>query len=212
MAPFRRLRGTREVSLFATEFATDGEAERIVPGDDAFRLVRGWLAPDAADALLATIQATTRWTQERRMMYDRMVDVPREQAWYGEGFDAPWNPELARVRDALAGIAGHFDYVLLNRYRNGRDSVAWHNDRTAPDAPEPIVASLTLGATRSFDVRAKLARASIISVDLDHGDLIVMGAGSQTRFEHRVPKDTRVSGERINLTFRRLPPDRVPER
>lgn len=137
------------------------------------------------------------------MMYDRIVDVPREQAWHGDGCDLAWTPQLAAVRDDLEPVARtRFDYVLLNRYRDGNDSVAWHNDRFPVRAAEPIVASLTLGATRAFDVRAKAARSRIFSTDLDHGDLVIMGAGAQLDYEHRVPKDRRIGGERINLTFR----------
>ncbi len=209
MAPFRRLRGARETSLFS---ALPGDSlsifgDELVAGDAAIRLVRGWLRPDGADTLLAAIRRGTRWTQERRTMYDRVVDVPREQAWYGDGYAEPFTPELATVRGDLEALIGTcFAYVLLNRYRDGNDSVAWHNDREVAHVCDPIVASVTLGATRAFDVRAKAARSQVISVDLDHGDLVVMGAGAQARYEHRVPKDPRIRKERINLTFRQRAP------
>lgn len=137
-------------------------------------------------------------------MYDRFVDVPREQAWFGEAPPAtrPFTPQLARVRLELEALTGsRFAYVLLNRYRNGRDSVAWHNDREVGGLA-PVIASLTLGATRAFDLRSKSDRARFVSVDLDHGDLIVMRGATQRNWEHRVPKDARIAGERINLTFR----------
>ncbi|GAC1548817.1 MAG: alpha-ketoglutarate-dependent dioxygenase AlkB [Vulcanimicrobiaceae bacterium] len=207
MATFRRLRGTREASLFSPflDAAASSDGEPLIAGDAAFRLVRGWLARERADALLKRIRRATPWTQERRTMYDRVVDVPREQAWYGDGCERGFTPELAALRrDLEAHVGARFGYVLLNRYRDGNDSVAWHNDREVVGVPAPNVASLTLGATRAFDVRAKTARARIVSVDLDHGDLVVMGAGAQERYEHRVPKDRRIAGERINLTFRQL--------
>lgn len=171
-----------------------------------FRLYRAWLAPERADALLETIRATTVWTAERRKMYDRFVDVPREQAWFGEDREHAFTPALAMIRAELEALARtRFSYVLLNRYRDGNDSVAWHNDREIACRPKPVIASLTLGATRAFDVRAKDDRARVVSVDLDHGDLMLMSGDSQTRFEHRVAKDRRVLRERINLTFRQLP-------
>ncbi len=185
----------------------DPAGEAIVSGDGDVRLYRGWLARAEADALLASIRATTVWKQERRKMYDRMVDVPREQAWFGDGpaelVDGPMTPELARVRADLEALAGvRFAYVLLNRYRDGADSVAWHNDREVASIDRPTIASLTLGATRAFDVRPKADRSRIVSVDLDHGDLVVMRGETQANYEHRVGKDPRVTGERINLTFR----------
>jgi len=208
MAPFRRWRGTREASLFATlpGEAAAGAPQEVVAGESAFRLVRGWLVRQEADALLEAVRRTTSWTQERRPMYDRIVDVPREQAWYGDGDGRPLTPELEAVRRDLEAFTGtRFAYVLLNRYRDGNDSVAWHNDREVAGLRDPIVASVTLGATRAFDVRAKAAHSRVISVDLEHGDLVVMGEGAQERFEHRVPKNARIGGERINLTFRQLP-------
>jgi alkylated DNA repair dioxygenase AlkB len=171
-------------------------------------LRRGWLATERADELLASIRRTTCWTQERRKMYDRYVDVPREQAWFGDEEPAtrPMSPELAAVRLDLEALTGvRFPYVLLNRYRNGRDSVAWHNDREVAGLAAPVIASLTLGVTRAFDLRPKGDRSRIVSVDLDHGDLIVMRGETQRNYEHRIAKDARIAGERINLTFRQRP-------
>ncbi|MBD5653681.1 MAG: alpha-ketoglutarate-dependent dioxygenase AlkB [Candidatus Eremiobacteraeota bacterium] len=183
-----------------------GRAETIVDGTGDVRLYRAWLSTERADALLASIRATTSWLQERRKMYDRHVDVPREQAWYGDARERPFTPELAAVRrDVERTTNVSFRYVLLNRYRDGKDSVAWHNDREVEGLRHPIVASLTLGATRAFDLRPKCDRASVISIDLDHGDLLVMAGETQTFWEHRVAKDRRIAGERINLTFRQQP-------
>ncbi len=166
-------------------------------------LVRGWLARGAADDLLASIRNGTRWTRERRKMYDRFVDVPREQAWFGDDREPPFTPELGAIRARLEGYLGvPFSYVLLNRYRSGRDSVAWHNDRLLSERARPVIASLTLGATRAFDLRPKTAPGRVVSVDLDHGDLIVMRGETQRHWDHRVAKDPRISGERVNLTFR----------
>ncbi len=176
-------------------------------GDGDVRLVRGWLPAPRADALLAQIRARIVWTQERRQMYDRMVDVPREQALVGEKSSrlasVPWWPEIEAVRDALERATGaRFAFALLNRYRDGSDSVAWHNDREVAAVERPVIASLTLGATRAFDIRPKRDRGRVISVDLDHGDLVVMRGDTQLNYEHRVAKDRRIAGERINLTFR----------
>ena len=205
MAPVLRLRGAREIPLFSChpgDIAAFGET--IVDGDGALTLVRGWLARERADRLLAEIRRSSTWLRERRVMYDRTVAVPREQAWVGAGCERSLWPDLASIRDDLEALSGtSFPFVLFNRYRDGSDSVAWHSDRPIPGTAEPaIVASLTLGATRAFDVRAKRARSRVVSVDLEHGDLVLMGAGAQERFEHRVPKVRRAPGERINLTFR----------
>ena len=200
-----RLRGAAEPALFSALIAEPaGEALVITDGD--VRLVRGWLGAERADALLASIRATTTWTQERRKMYDRFVDVPREQAWFGDDRERPFTPELLAVRRDVERYTGAaFAYVLLNRYRDGHDSVAWHNDREVAGLARPVIASLTLGATRAFDLRPKRERSRLVSVDLDHGDLLVMRGETQLHWEHRVAKDARIAGERVNLTFRQQP-------
>jgi alkylated DNA repair dioxygenase AlkB len=202
----KRLRGACEAPLFSTLVLTDPDGEVIVSGDGDVRLYRGWLGKERADTLLASIHATTAWVQERRKMYDRVVDVPREQAWFGDDREHPFTPELDAVRRELEALSGaRFSHVLLNRYRSGKDSVAWHNDREVAHLTRPVIGSLTLGATRAFDLRPKADRKRIVSIDLDHGDLLVMRGDTQTNWEHRVAKDPRIAGERINLTFRQQP-------
>jgi alkylated DNA repair dioxygenase AlkB len=202
----KRLRGAREAPLFSNLVVADPDGEVVVSGDGDVRLYRGWLGRERADALLASIRATATWVQERRKMYDRVVDVPRVQAWFGDDRERPFTPELEAVRRELEALTGAgFSHVLLNRYRTGKDSVAWHNDREVAHLTRPVIASLTLGATRAFDLRPKAERKEIVSIDLDHGDLLVMRGETQTNWEHRVAKDPRIAGERINLTFRQQP-------
>ncbi len=166
----------------------------------------GYLAPDAATALLDELRATTRFSADTRMMYGRRVAVPRETAGRGDGMDQPWTPRLLAVRARLEALLGiGFDYVFVNRYRDGRDSVAWHGDHDGTADPQIVIASLSLGATREFDLRPKREsglRPRMLAVDVAHGDLIVMAGETQRMWEHRVRKDPRVHDERINLTFR----------
>ena len=173
-------------------------------GDVTYR--PGYLAPDEATALLEELRATTRFVADERMMYGRRVAVPRETAGRGEGMAQPWTPGLLAVKARLEETIGTgFDYVFVNRYRDGRDSVAWHGDHDGTGDPRRVVASVSLGATREFDLRPKREsglRPRTIAVDVAHGDLIVMAGETQRMWEHRVRKDPRVHDERINLTFR----------
>ncbi len=165
-----------------------------------------YLTAADADALIADVRATTRFVADTRMMYGRRVAVPRETAGRGEGMTQGWTPGLLAVRARLEATLGtSFDYVFVNRYRDGRDSVAWHGDHDGTGDPRKIVASLSLGATREFDLRPKREsglRPRTIAVDVAHGDLIVMAGETQRHWEHRVRKDPGVHEERINLTFR----------
>jgi alkylated DNA repair dioxygenase AlkB len=177
--------------------------ETIVRGDADVRLYRGWLVRGRADALLARLLEQTHWIGESRMMYGKRLAVPRLQAWYGDSRAASWPDDLLAIRRELEILERkRLHHVLLNRYRDGRDSVAWHSDHEVDHLREALIASLTLGATRAFDLRPKGNRRRVISVELDHGDLLIMGGRTQATYEHRIAKDRRISGERINLTFR----------
>lgn len=144
------------------------------------------------------------------MMYGRRVLVPRETAARGDDCPQPWTPTLLRVRESLEAYVGvPFDYVFINRYRSGEDSVAWHNDDDARADSRRVIASLSLGATRTFELRPLRASGlnhKKIAVELADGDLVVMQGDTQRNYEHRVPKEPRVAGERINLTFRQFTP------
>ena len=140
-------------------------------------------------------------------MYDRVIDVPRLMAWYDFDAPAPWGKALERLRPRIEAAAGAaFGSVRMILYRDGRDSLAWHADREAFDGPRPIVASLSLGATRRFLFRPKPGRpGERLTLELPSGSLLVMAEGTQEHWEHAVPKTARPVGERINVTFRMHP-------
>ena len=204
MSATLRVRAGSELALFPHPETDENGLAIVAEGGDV-RLHRGWLTRGEADDLLAEIRASATWVQERRKMYDRIVDVPREQAWQGDDRDRPWTPHVLAARRRLEALTEtSFSHVLFNRYRSGRDSVAWHNDHEVDHLAEPVIGSLTLGATRAFDLRPKADRRRIISIDLEHGDLLVMRGATQRNWEHRVAKNPKIAGERINLTFRQL--------
>jgi alkylated DNA repair dioxygenase AlkB len=170
-------------------------------GDVAF--YPAFLGFEEGDALVAELLATTKFAADSRLMYGKRVAVPRETAGRGDRMTQPWTPQLLEVRERLGALLGTaFDYVFVNRYRDGRDSVAWHGDH---EISGKVVAPLSLGATREFDFRPKREsdlRPRMIALDLAHGDLVVMRGETQRYWEHRVRKDPRVHEQRINLTFR----------
>jgi alkylated DNA repair dioxygenase AlkB len=169
-------------------------------GDVAF--YPAFLGFEEGDALVAELLATTKFAADSRLMYGKRVAVPRETAGRGDRMTQPWTPQLVVVRERLEALLGtEFDYVFVNRYRDGRDSVAWHGDH---EVTGKVVASLSLGATREFDFRPKREsdlRPRTIALDLAHGDLVVMRGETQRYWEHRVRKDPHVHEQRINLTF-----------
>ncbi|MEU3339142.1 alpha-ketoglutarate-dependent dioxygenase AlkB [Streptomyces sp. NPDC002144] len=164
----------------------------------------GWLA--GADELFEQLAREVPWRAERRKMYDHVVDVPRLLAFYGADDTLP-HPVLDEARDALSVHYGDelgepFTTAGLCYYRDGRDSVAWHGDRTGRGAQQDtMVAILSVGEPRDLLLRPMHGGESVRR-PLGHGDLIVMGGSCQRTWEHCVPKTTRATGPRISIQFR----------
>ena len=139
-------------------------------------------------------------------MYDRDVDVPRLVAGYRlDERDTP--PQLIeaarRVRSAAGGV--HFTNVGLNLYRDGRDSVAAHNDHLYEIVAGFPIALLSLGATRRMTIRSKSRPRRVLDVDLENGSLLVMSYDTQKHYDHGIPKTRAAVGPRMSLAFRVRP-------
>jgi alkylated DNA repair dioxygenase AlkB len=166
----------------------------------------GWLG--GADLLFADLVEHVPWRAERRQMYDRVVDVPRLLAFYGEEDPLP-HDGLVEARDRLSGqyreeLGEPFRTAGLCYYRDGRDSVAWHGDRIGRSRREDtMVAILSLGETRKLMLRPDSGGAGRTqSFLLGHGDLVVMGGSCQRTWEHCIPKTERPCGPRISVQYR----------
>lgn len=193
----------RQLTLFGREQPAIGRGfarvQRIAL-DDA-----SWLeyAPEFIDGhaqLFAELERAMRFRQERRVMYDREVDVPRLYASYPD--DGPGHPLLSRVRELLeARYDANIARIGIAHYRDGRDSVAWHRDHMPRDRPT-LVATLSLGTPRRFLLRPYGGGAAR-AFSLGAGDLFVMGGMCQARFEHCVPKRSRAA-PRMSCMFRHV--------
>jgi alkylated DNA repair dioxygenase AlkB len=164
-----------------------------------------------ADALFARLREGVPWHQETI----RGGPVPRLVAWvadpgidytysrithHGEG----WPPLLFEVKRRVEGAAGaEFNGLLLNYYRHGQDSMGFHTDAEPELGRNPVIGSLSLGATRRFVLKHK-AGGERVTLDLSHGSLLVMGGTCQHFWLHGLPKTKEPIGERINLTFRKI--------
>ncbi len=166
----------------------------------------GWLA--GSDDLFARLVADVPWREERRQMYDRVVDVPRLLAFYGEDEVLP-DPLLTEARERLGDhyegeLGERFSTAGLCFYRDGRDSVAWHGDRIGRSRSEDtMVAILSLGAARRLLLRPNGGGAGrTVGFAVGYGDLLVMGGSCQRSWEHAVPKTARPTGPRISVQLR----------
>jgi alkylated DNA repair dioxygenase AlkB len=182
-----------------------GTVERVQLSMGAWIDLRpGWLA--GADELFLHLRDTVPWKAERRQMYERVVDVPRLLAFYGEGRPLP-HSDLDRAKEALDDYYGEelgepFRTAGLCLYRDGRDSVAWHGDTTGRGATEDtMVAIVSVGDPRALALRPRGGGESL-RYEVGHGDLIVMGGSCQRTWEHAILKTARPAGPRISIQFR----------
>lgn len=202
-----------QAALFAAPAVSSWEKIDAPGAEIWFR--RDFLAAEAASGLLARLIRGVPWRQDKIRMFGKVHDLPRLQQWYGDpgrvyvwsGIKMqpqPWTPELAQVRDAVQrATKREFNSVLLNYYRDGNDTVAWHSDNEPGLGLTPFIASLSVGAEREFQLRRTAEpNGPKLSVMLTHGSLLVMSGETQANWQHQVPRRKRVSGPRINLTFR----------
>lgn len=165
----------------------------------------GFVPSEVAAHWFAALRDGIPWQAQRRPMYDRVVDVPRLTAsWWLE--DPALPPALAAAAALLRPALAHpFNAVGLNFYRDGRDSVAMHNDKLHSLVPGHPIALLSLGAPRRMTIRAKPPARQVQRIELAPGSLLVMSHASQHTHEHGVAKTTAAVGERISLAFRVRP-------
>ena len=177
-----------------------------------------FLTPAQADAAFASRREAIAWEVHRIRLFGRAIDSPRLSAWIGDRgatyrysgatfAPQPWSAALLPLRDRASAAAGvAFNSVLANRYRDGRDYMGWHSDDERDLGPAPVIASVSLGATRRFRLKHRVQPQHALALDLTPGSLLLMRGTTQVNHKHALPKSAKVQGERINLTFRRVTP------
>mgnify|MGYP002348786461 CR=1 FL=1 len=171
----------------------------------------GFIPKDEADHYYTTLLHSTPWQEYEMPMYDKVVVAPRMIAWYGNTDEAgetalTWTPELLALRKKVEDETKlQFNAVLLNLYRNGNDSVAWHSDKEHKIGKNPNIASVTFGQTRPFRFRHKTNKlVPQLEIMLHHGTLLLMSGTTNSFWEHHIPKSAKEMLPRINLTFRQV--------
>jgi len=175
-------------------------------------LIRQAFSPDAVHRLFLQLREQTQWSQDEIIMGGRRVLIPRLQAWYGDATyrysglkmtPLAWTAVLLEIKRSVEVLSGtRFNSVLLNLYRDGNDSVGWHSDDEPELGEAPVIASMSLGASRDFSLRQKKPGVGKLKLRLDSGDLLLMSGQLQHNWQHQLPKTQLPVGERINLTFR----------
>ena len=176
-----------------------------------------FISHDESIHYLESLLSDVSWQQNKIKMFGKTYDEPRLTAWYGEeglrykysGIQleaTPWSMILNELRHKVNAVASvDFNSVLLNYYRDGQDSMGYHQDDESELGSNPTIASLTFGAERTFQLKhisnKKIKRKDI---PLTSGSLLIMAGTTQSFWKHQIPKTKKRIGPRINLTFRKI--------
>ena len=200
----------------ANLFTSQTDSTRFEEYELAAARIREYPAAFAATEtgeLLRQLITGIPWCQDSLWIAGKKRPVPRLQCWMGEacyGYSGlqlsavPWQQPVLLIKQRVEALTGcRFNSVLLNYYRDGQDSVAWHADDEKELGPNPIIASVSLGAQRPFELRPKPgAQGQKIRIELGDGSLLLMGETLQQHWLHQIPKIKGLQDPRINLTFR----------
>jgi len=195
-------------------FDTAESSHRIDLPEADLQLYPCFFSREEADEYLSDLIETVQWSQDQINIYGQQHLVPRLSAWYanhGKSYQysgirlqgLPMLPTLTKIKQKVEAVSAvKFNSVLANRYRNGADGVGWHADDEPELGSEPVIASVSFGEERSFQLKHKEDKHLKGSFMLPHGSLLIMRGQTQEKWLHQIPKSAKQLQERINLTFR----------
>ena len=197
------------VSLFAVN------GQELLPTDGSAKLYEWVLGDTDPHLLMQELYESVPWASQTITMFGKQYEEPRRTAWFGDDGASytysgismtphAWMPVLQLLRSICEEKSEtSFNSVLLNLYRDGNDKMGWHADNEPELGFEPVIASLSLGATRRFRFRHRATKETV-ECELPTGSLVVMSGLSQKCWVHEVPRQKRVTNPRVNLTFRKI--------
>jgi alkylated DNA repair dioxygenase AlkB len=191
------------------------DAQELLPFDGSAVLYPRFFDANFAREAFDELQSATLWEQPEMVMFGKKHVQAGLSTWFTDsgisyqysGIVREAHPMTTLLEKIGAMCTAHtgaqFNSVLVNLYRDGNDSVSWHSDNEAVNGKEPTIASVSLGATRRFDLRHKETK-EMVKADLEDGSLLVMSGLSQHCWVHQIAKTKTPVGPRINLTFRQV--------
>lgn len=189
-------------------------AENLLPGNGELYYYPSFIGTEVAEKYFHTLLEEINWKHEEITIYGKRVLQPRLTAWYGDVaytysgttmHPIPFTPTLLAIKHEAEKISGAaFNSVLLNLYRDGHDYMGWHRDNEKELGDAPVIASVSFGAGRTFQVRKYKSKDEKLSVETANGSLLIMRGAMQHYWEHQLPKRLKVKDARINLTFRKI--------
>lgn len=215
MAQFPRLENTSRNGEDLAMSLFGAHQHELLPTDGSATFYEWVLGDIDPSLLMQELLESVPWASQTITMFGKQYVEPRRTAWFGDDGASytysgitmtphAWSPVLQSLRKMCEEKSNaSFNSVLLNLYRDGNDKMGWHADDEPELGAEPVIASLSLGATRKFRFRHRATR-EIVECDLPTGSLVVMSGLSQKYWVHEVPQQKRVTSPRINLTFRHI--------
>lgn len=167
-----------------------------------------------SEAIFNELMQRVPWQQDDIKIFGKIHAQPRLTALFGNDGKPysysnitmqpqPWNPLLLKIKTQVEELVQtNFTTVLLNLYRDGKDSNGWHADNEKELGINPVIASLSFGAPRIFHLKHNLQPQLKQSIVLESGSLLLMKGRTQHFWKHQIPKTAKPIGARINLTFR----------
>jgi alkylated DNA repair dioxygenase AlkB len=167
-----------------------------------------------SDTFFQDLTDNIQWEHRQFKLAGKDIFIPRLTAWYGDAGKSytysgmtfephAWTPSLKEIKGRVEEVAGiQFNSVLLNLYRNEQDSVSWHSDDEPELSTNPVIASVSFGAQRTFQFKHKDDPQLRHAIELTSGSLLLMRGTTQAFWKHQIPKAKTPCGPRINLTFR----------
>jgi alkylated DNA repair dioxygenase AlkB len=201
--------------LCSMDLFSTGEPENLLPEGGTVIYYGIVMDRDQADRYLNTLLETIQWQNDEAFIFGKHFITKRKVAWYGDAqysytysnatkHALPWTKELLELKQLTESLTGErFNSCLLNLYHDGDEGMAWHSDDEKALGKHSAIGSLSFGADRKFAFKHKETK-HVVSLILQHGSLLLMKDETQTNWLHRLPKTTKVTRPRVNLTFRRM--------
>ena len=200
------------LELFATE---NTPWKPDLPDAELLYYSNFW-TPANAETLFSILEEQTPWQHDPITVFGKTYMQPRLTALYGKSTQAytysgiemhphPMTTTLHKILEQIKTVDAHpYNTVLLNMYRDGKDSNGWHADNEKELGPHPRIASVSLGESRYFHFKHRTKKTQRYKILLEHGSLLIMGGAMQEYWVHQIAKTARPKKARINLTFRKL--------
>ena len=199
---------------YMRESIISGKPNNLLPFDGEAFYYPSFFPRKMSDDFFSSLSKEIAWKQEPIVIFGRAIMQPRLTAWYGdEGKEYsysgitmkpnPWTSSLLNIKEKIEQISqAPFNSALLNQYRDGQDSVGWHRDNEKELGINPVIGSVSFGATREFQFRHCVDKTLKVSIELEHGSFLLMSGSTQHRWFHSIPKRNAAVDPRINITFR----------